>query len=111
MSLKSQMENDMSVFFETDEFADTIYYTPASDDIPSYYVTAIITRDAPFQEDYVRGDAFATCSIEVLRAEFPDELQQGDTFIIDDEVWGFDAEEGITKDDDNTFTIRLERNV
>lgn len=108
MTLKDQITNDLSVFFNIDEFAETIVYTDVND--VETDITAIVTRLAPLQEEYVRGRETATCEIEVKRSDLPD-LQYGETFTFDSEIWEFDPVLGVTMMADNVITIALERQL
>ncbi len=108
MTLKTQIINDLSVFFNVDEFAEIIIYTN-SDDIETS-ISAIVTREEPVQEEYVRGSETATCEIEVKSNDVPTP-QYGETFTFDDVDWEFDPVLGVTKKADNVLTIRLERRL
>lgn len=107
MTLKSQLTDDLSTFFNTDEFAETVSYTPigglATD------ITAIPERGNPFQEPYVRGEETATCEITVMRSEVSNP-QYGDIFTFaSSEVWEFDPVRGIISQDNDTYLIGLVR--
>ncbi|MGB2808000.1 MAG: hypothetical protein WBC22_09675 [Sedimentisphaerales bacterium] len=119
MTFKDQMTSDLSVFFNTDEFADTVSYT-SIDDIAKD-ITIVPTRSNPFQEPYVRGEETATCEIEVKKSEVT-HPQYGDIFTIpsrvwaydatittESEVWEFDPVRGIISQDDDTYLIGLVR--
>ena len=119
MTLKDQLTSDMPTFFNTDEFADTVSYT-ALDGLATD-ITAVVTRDNPFQEPYVRGEETATCEILVQKSEVSDP-QYGDIFTIpskvwafdptittESEVWEFDPVRGIINQDNDTCLIGLVR--
>jgi hypothetical protein len=109
MTLKTVIQSDNATFFNPDEFADIpVVYTPkggAATDI-----TAIVTRDNPFQEPYVRGENMAKCEIEVQASEVPTP-QYGDTFTFDGETWEFDPGRGVIRKDNYALLIGLERQL
>ena len=106
MTLKSQLTDDLSTFFNTDEFAETVSYTPKGD--VARDITIIPTRGNPFQEPYVRGEETATCEIEAMRSEVSNP-QHGDIFTFDSETWEFDPVRGIINQDNDTYLIGLVR--
>lgn len=106
MTLKTQITSDLSTFFNTDEFAETVSYTPVGG--AAVDITAIVTRDNPFQEPYVRGEETATCEIEVMASEVADP-QYGDLFTFNSETWEFDPIRGIIRQDDLVLAIGLIR--
>ncbi|MCK5601376.1 hypothetical protein KAR91_05900 [Candidatus Pacearchaeota archaeon] len=108
MTLKTQMTSDLETFFNSDEFAETISYTPKSGDAVD--ITAIVTYAEPLQEPYVRGEETATCEIEV-KASDVESPQYGDIFIFDSATWEFDPVLGVTRKDDNILIIHLERRM
>src|SRR5574343_1499986 len=73
------MTTDLSVFFNSDEFAETVSYTAIG--AAAANITAIVERDAIFQESYVRGPDTAKCTIRVKRSEVSNP-QHGDEFAI-----------------------------
>ena len=84
MSLKSQMTSDLDMFFNTDEFASTITYTPTGGDPVS--ITAVPgAQDATGQDPVPSGD---TMVIFVMAAEV-ENPQYKDQFTIDGETWYF----------------------
>ena len=119
MTLKDQKTSDLSTFFNTDEFADTVSYT-ALDDLATD-ITAVVTRDNPFQEPYVRGEDTATAEILVKKSEvsdpqygdiftIPTELSDfNETIVLESEIWEFDPVRGIINEDDDTYLIGLVR--
>ena len=106
MTFKEQLTTDLSVFFNTDEFAETITYTPSGGSPVS--IPAIINRDAPLQEPYIRGENTAISEIMVKTSDVSNP-QYGDTFTFDSETWGFDPENGVTGKGTNVLTIALIR--
>ena len=107
------MTTDMTVFFSTDEFAETIYYTPKDGLRTS--ITGIFTRNQPLQEPYVRGDTMAKAEIVVKKTDITSP-QYGDVFTFNpddltEEIWEFDAALGVIHEDDDTLTIALERQI
>ena len=110
MTLKTDIQNDLATFFDTDEFAETIKYTSVNHVGPATDITAIVTRDNPFQEPYVRGESMATCEIEVQVSEVLNP-QYGDKFTFGDETWEFDPVRGVIRKDDYMLLIGLEREL
>ena len=108
MTLKTQITSDLSAFFNTDEFAETVSYTPKGG--AAVDITAIVSQDDPLQEPYVRGENTATCEIEVQASEVPTP-QYGDTFTFGGETWEFDPIRGVLHKDDYTRLIGLEREM
>jgi len=106
MTLKTQITSDLATFFNTDEFAETVSYTAVGG--AAVDITAIVTRDNPFQEPYVRGEETATGEIEVQKSEVSDP-QYGDLFTFDSETWEFDPVRGVIHYDDDIFVIALVR--
>jgi len=108
MTLKTQIASDLSIFFDTDEFAETISYTPMDD--AARNITAIVDRTSPGQEPYIRGHDTATCEITVKASDMPTP-QLGDTFIFDDQDWEIDPSDGqgVIYEDDNILTVALRR--
>ena len=119
MSFKDQLISDLSIFFNTDEFAETVSYTPKGDIARD--ITGVVERGNPFQEPYVRGEETATCEIMVQASEvsnpqhgdiftIPTELSDFDpTIVLDSEVWEFDPVRGIINQDNDTYLIGLVR--
>ena len=108
MTLKNQITNDLSVFFNIDEFAEIIVYTNLNAIETS--IPAMVSREDPVQEEYVRGNETATCEIEVKISDVPTP-HYGETFTFDNVVWEFDPVLGVTKKTDDVLTIRLERRL
>ena len=107
------MVTDMAVFFNTDEFAETISYTPL-DGIP-VDITGILTLNQPLQEPYIRGANMAKAEIVVKKTEVTNP-QYGDLFTLNpdeltEEIWEYDASLGVINEDDDTLTIALERQI
>ena len=108
MTLKTQMTADLAAFFNSDEFAETVTYTPAGGEATS--ITGIITKDQFFQEPYVRGENMAGCEIAVKASEVA-APQHGDTFVIGSDTWDLDPTRGVIYEDDDIFIIALERRL
>lgn len=106
MTLKIQMTSDIPTFLNRDEFAKTISYTAIGN--AAVDITAIVTRDSPFQEPYVRGEETATSKIDVATSEVPNP-QYGDYFTFDSETWDFEPKRDVTYKDDDMLTIELVR--
>lgn len=107
------MTTDMSVFFNDDEFAETISYTPSGG--LAVDITGIFTRNQPLQEPYIRGANMAKGEVEVQKTEVTTP-QYGDTFTFNrnsltEEIWEYDAALGVINEDDDTLTIALERQI
>jgi len=109
MTLKADILTDLDdVFFDSDEFAESVTYTPKGGAAST--ITAIVIKDSPFQEPYVRGEETARCEIEVKASDVASP-QYGDTFTIDSVVWEFDPSRGVIRDDGYTLLIGLEREL
>ena len=77
MTLKTQMTSDLSAFFNVDEFADTITYTPSGGaPVP---ITGIPEEMDPSIMDVAPP-------ADVLYSDVSDP-QRGDTFTISSETW------------------------
>lgn len=95
----------MAVFFNTDDFAEEITYTPVGGF--SKTITAILDRDASNQEPYVRGsDTFAMLQVKTSDVGDP---RQGDTFIIGTKTWELDPDQGVLEKDDNQLFLSIRR--
>jgi len=109
MTLKTQLTSDLDSFFNTDEFAEEITYTAKGEDAVT--ISAIVMREAPLQEPYVRGPETATCEIIVKISDVATP-QHGDTFTLNDsEIWEFDPTNGVIYQDDDVLHILLERRL
>ena len=103
------MTSNLSAFFNTDEFAESITYTAVGES--GVTIPAIVMRDAPRQEPYVRGVETAICEIIVKVADVATP-QTGDTFTLNDsEIWEFDPSSGVVYQDDDVLHIVLERRL
>ncbi|MBN2568131.1 MAG: hypothetical protein JXB42_01740 [Deltaproteobacteria bacterium] len=109
MTLKDEMAADLdSVFFDTGDFSESVTYTSKGGaGVP---IMAIVIKDSPFQEPYVRGEETARCEIEVKASDVANP-QYGDTFTIDGVTWEFDPTRGVISDDGYTLIIGLEREL
>jgi hypothetical protein len=101
---------DLSIFFNLSEFAETIVYT-ASGGSP-VNVTAVVIRNIILEEPYVRGGNTARSEIYVKKSEV-DNPKFGDTFTFDQQTWELDPIRGVmyNDEDDDIFKIGLERNL
>lgn len=108
MTLKSQLTTDLSVFYNTDEFAETVSYTPIGGSATD--ITAIVTRQGSHMEPYIRGAVTAAAIIEVQKSEAPTP-QHGDTYTFDSQTWEMDPEidGGVIYEDDEEYHIALRR--
>ena len=106
MTLKTQMSTDLSVFFNADEFAETVSYTAIGG--AAVDITAIVTREGAHQEPYLRGPSTAIGSIEVQKSEVPNP-QHGDIYVFDSQTWEHDPESGVTYEDSQIHVIALRR--
>lgn len=102
--------NDLSIFFNLGEFAETIVYTALGGS--SVNVTAVVIRNIVLEEPYVRGDKTARAEIYVKKSEV-DNPRFGDTFTFDRQTWELDPIKGVmyNDEDDDVFKIGLERNL
>lgn len=101
------LTEDMDIFFNSDHFAAAVTYTPTSGDTPSS-IYAIITELGPAQEEYVRGEKFATAEIEVQATDVATP-KHGDTYTYDGKTWEHDPSQGVTYTDQYTRRIALRR--
>ncbi len=106
MTLKTQLTIDMSVFFNADEFAETVSYTPKGG--AAVDITAIVTREGAHQEPYVRGPSTAIGSVIVKKSDVSNP-QHGDTYAFDSQTWEHDPENGVTYEDAQVHEIALRR--
>ena len=106
MTLKTQMIEDMDIFYNEDEFAEEVAYTPLGG--AQVIIPAIIDRDYPFQEPYVRGPNTALAMISVKKTDVPNP-QYGDTYAFDSQDWEFDPENNVTYEDTEEHMIMLWR--
>lgn len=102
--------NDLSIFFNLGEFAETIVYTPKGG--AAVNVAAIVIRNVIFEEPYVRGEKTARAEIFVKKSDV-DTPQFGDTFTFDKQAWELDPMRGVmyNDEDDDVFKIGLERRL
>jgi hypothetical protein len=102
--------NDLSIFFNLSEFAETIVYTASGGS--GVNVTAVVIRNIVLEEPYVRGDKTARAEIYVKKSEV-DNPRFGDTFTFDQQTWELDPIKGVmyNDEDDDVFKIGLERNL
>ncbi|MFH1616657.1 MAG: hypothetical protein ABIG61_16435 [Planctomycetota bacterium] len=82
MTLKTQMTSDLSVFFNTDEFAETITYTPSGGEAVS--ISAILEDMDPSIMDVPPPADSMLLSVKYSDISSPG---RGDTFTISEETW------------------------
>jgi len=100
MTLKDQMTSDLSVFFNTDEFAENVVYT-AKDEFP--VTIPVIPAD---EEDIVGTESSVEeMRIEVKASDVPDPTYR-DTFEVEGVTWYYAETE---KKDDYTKILKLTR--
>lgn len=105
---KAQIITDLSVFFNLEEFAETVSYTASGQ--AAIDVTAIIIRDTVFQEPYIRGPHTAHADLYIKKSEIA-EPRFGDTFTADEEIWELDPSRGVFYEDNNVMVVGLERRL
>ena len=82
MTLKTQIASDLSAFFNTDEFAEDISYTPSGGDAVS--ISAILEdMDPSIMAEAPPADSMV---LHVPTADVSNP-QRGDTFTISSETW------------------------
>jgi len=109
MTFKTLITSDLDSFFNTNEFAESITYTAVGQSAAT--ISAIVMRDSPSQEPYIRGDHTATCEIIVKISDVATP-QHGDIFTLNDsEIWEFDPTSGVVYQDDDILHILLERRL
>lgn len=101
-----QLENDLDIFFNLDDFAEEIIYTPTGG--IALPIDAIVIRHEPFQENYVRGENVATLRLYVKSSDIP-KPQYGDAFEIDGDTWVYQPKKNMIYEDDHVLHIALER--
>ena len=106
MTFKTQMTTDLSVFFNSDEFAETVSYTAIGG--AAVDITAIVTHEGAHQEPYVRGPSTAIGSIMVKKSDVSNP-QHGDTYAFDSQTWEHDPESGVVYEDDQIHEIAIRR--
>lgn len=80
MTLKTDMTDDLDVFFDTDEFAETITYNSTS-------ISAVVEYGEKFDER--SGLVVATAEIEVKVSDVADPADD-DTAVIGSNTWYYD---------------------
>ena len=107
MTLGDQFATDVAnVFINTDEFAETITYTPTGE--AGVSVTAVVERLEGQSQDYVDGDAAtyqAMVHVSVASVASP---AVGDTVTFDGLDW---AVVGMLPGDAGLHTLRVERSA
>ena len=91
MTLKQQINDDVvTVFLNTDEFAETISYTPKDGVATSIIAVVIRKEDRAFTVFESETSQEQRITIEVSTAEVPN-LIRGDKFTIDSTDYGVDS--------------------
>ncbi len=107
MTLKDQIGTDFAATaLNVNEFATAVTYTPTGGAGTS--INALISRDEPFQEPYVRGDNFAICQIAVAVTDVSNP-QHGDKYTFDGSDWQHDPSQEVITDTPYFFIISLRR--
>ena len=106
MTFKSQLTSDLSIFYNSDEHAETVSYTPVGGAATD--ITAVVTRAGTRLEPYVRGEFTAIAIIDVQKSEVATP-QHGDTYVFDSQTWEHDPGEGVIYEDDEEHQIMLRR--
>jgi hypothetical protein len=106
MTFKTQATVDLSVFFNSDEFAEIVSYTAKGG--AAVDITAVVTREGAHQEPHVRGPSTAIGSVMVKKSEVPTPLH-GDTYVFDSQTWEHDPENGVVYEDDQIHEIAIRR--
>jgi hypothetical protein len=106
LGFKGMLLTDMAIFFNLEEFAETVTYTATGG--AGTDITAIIIRDTSYQEPYVRGKHTAHADLYVKKSEIA-EPRFGDIFSADEEIWELDPNRGMFYEDDYMMVIGLER--
>lgn len=88
MALIDQIATDFAATaLNVNEFAQAVTYTPTGGVASS--INALVLRDDPNQEPYVRGDSFAMCTVTVALADVPTP-QHGDIYTFGGYTWEHD---------------------
>jgi len=106
MTFSSQLTTDLAVFFNTDEFAETVIYTATGGVAAS--ITAIVTREGEGQEPYVRGIFTATALVLVKKSEVATP-RHGDIYAFDSQTWEHDPGRGVGYEDAQLHEVALRR--
>ena len=106
MTFKTQLTTDLSIFYNTDEYAETVSYTASGGSATN--ITAIVTREGSRLEPYIRGEFTAVAIIEVMKSEVATPAH-GDTYTFDSQTWEHDPENGVIYEDDEEHHIMLRR--
>jgi len=106
MTLSAQMASDAATFLDTDDFGESVTYTPAGGEASS--ISAVVEKEDAFQEAYVRGEGFATAVLHVKVSDV-DSPQHGDTFTISGKTWELDPLRGVIEEDAAMLQIAIRR--
>jgi len=106
MTLKTQMITDLAAIYNDDEFAESVSYTPVGG--VQTTITAIVDREYPHQEDYIRGPDTATALISCQKSEVSNP-KYGDIFVFDSQTWELDPGNNVIYEDDEEVEVMLVR--
>lgn len=101
-------DEDLTPFFNVNELADTVEYTPSGGTAKD--IIAVLERTGDYQEPYAdgQGASFATAEITVKRDDVSS-AQHGDLYTFDGDIWEHDPARGIIYKDENIIQIALRR--
>jgi hypothetical protein len=105
---EAQLENDLSIFFNMDDFAEEIIYMPTGGTAIS--IDAMVIRDEKFYEPYIRGVHVGTMKLYVKSSDMP-KPRYGDAFEIDGEIWVYHPARDLMYVDDHVLHLALERRL
>lgn len=108
MTLKTQLTSDLSVFFNSDEFAESVTYTASGGEATT--ITAVVVRSMSHYEPYVRGENTAMAEIICKKSQVS-AAGYGDTFAFDSQTWELDPVRGVIYEDDDVVHVALERRM
>lgn len=106
MTLKTQMTSDLSVFFNSDEFAENVLYVPSGGSPSS--IIALVEKESNHLEPYVRGEVTAFSEILCKKSDVSNG-QYGDRFHFGRETWELQPGRGRIYEDDDVVRLALER--
>jgi len=104
MSFSGTLITDLSIFFNTDEFADAVTYTPSGGEGTSIDII-ILSSDEALQDPQPAGDELVILAQE---SDIPSPNPLGDTFTIDSTTYYLTRNEGGPKPD-GIWRLRLSR--
>jgi len=98
MTLKAQIESDLPVFFNTDEFASSVVYNGNTG-------TGILTKQQDLAQSETGQSQFATLTI---RKSFVADPTIYDTIVVDGITWRVNT---VLKSDDYASTLMIEAEI